>query len=152
MYSIFQSALYSGHTLSARHGGARTSAIHARHATEPIASSVSPPHPAPPHPQDVFKPDPARLRRSLCALINFAKFREEKVALVDELEERVAGRVQEAASAEAELERNVSRRPALGSACCRRMTGWATIPRPDSTRPWCQLPVGRSLVVEQWCV
>lgn len=31
------------------------------------------------HLQDLFKPDPARLRRALCAIINFAKFREEKV-------------------------------------------------------------------------
>ncbi len=107
--------LHSGHIRSAAHENVvRTSAVHAGHATgtHGFLGFLVSPHPT--RPQDVFKPDPARLRRSLCALINFAKFREEKVALVDELEERVAGRAQEAANAEAELERNVRRRRGPG--------------------------------------
>jgi kinetochore protein Nuf2 len=31
--------------------------------------------------QDIHKPEPARLRRHLSALINFAKFREEKLVV-----------------------------------------------------------------------
>ncbi|PNW87955.1 hypothetical protein CHLRE_01g008450v5 [Chlamydomonas reinhardtii] len=57
---------------------------------------------------DVFKPDPARLRRNLCALINFAKFRDEKVALVDELEAGLAANVAAEAAAAAEYERNTA--------------------------------------------
>lgn len=37
-------------------------------------------------PQDLFKPDAHRLKRNLCALINFAKFRDEKLGMLDELE------------------------------------------------------------------
>ncbi|KAG2430364.1 hypothetical protein HYH02_013726 [Chlamydomonas schloesseri] len=57
---------------------------------------------------DVFKPDPARLRRNLCALINFAKFRDEKVALVDELEAGLAAKVAAEAAAEAEYQKNTA--------------------------------------------
>ena len=46
--------------------------------------------------QDICKPDPARLRRNLSAVINFAKFREEKLGRFMEMQE----------AAEALLERN----------------------------------------------
>lgn len=39
--------------------------------------------------QDLCKPDPARLRRNLSAIINFAKFREEKLVPYTELQEEV---------------------------------------------------------------
>ncbi|KAG2444243.1 hypothetical protein HXX76_001000 [Chlamydomonas incerta] len=57
---------------------------------------------------DLFKPDPARLRRNLCALINFAKFRDEKVALVDELEAGLAANVAAEAEAAAEYDKNTA--------------------------------------------
>lgn len=38
------------------------------------------------HAQDVFKPEPPRLRRHLSAIINFAKFREEKALAFQELQ------------------------------------------------------------------
>jgi hypothetical protein len=37
-------------------------------------------------PQDVFKPEPTRLRRHLSAVVNFAKFREEKALAFQELQ------------------------------------------------------------------
>lgn len=37
-------------------------------------------------PQDVYKPESARLRRHLSAIINFAKFREEKLVAYAELQ------------------------------------------------------------------
>lgn len=37
--------------------------------------------------QDICKPDPGRLRRNLSAIINFAKFREEKLAPYVEAQE-----------------------------------------------------------------
>ena len=46
--------------------------------------------------QDICKPDAARLRRNLSAVINFAKFREEKLGRFMEMQE----------AAEALLERN----------------------------------------------
>lgn len=36
--------------------------------------------------QDLHKPDPQRLRRNLSAIINFAKFREEKLGIYAELQ------------------------------------------------------------------
>lgn len=33
--------------------------------------------------QDIFKPEPLRLRRHLSAVVNFAKFREDKAAAVE---------------------------------------------------------------------
>ncbi|KXZ46401.1 hypothetical protein GPECTOR_44g76 [Gonium pectorale] len=57
---------------------------------------------------DVFKPEPARLRRNLCALINFAKFRDEKVALVDELETGLAAKVAAEQALMAEHEKNLA--------------------------------------------
>jgi hypothetical protein len=38
-------------------------------------------------PQDLYKPDPKTVRRTLSAIINFAKFREEKVCTYEELRE-----------------------------------------------------------------
>ena len=40
------------------------------------------------HTQDIFKPEPPRLRRHLSAIINFAKFREEKALAFQELQVR----------------------------------------------------------------
>ena len=57
--------------------------------------------------QDLFKPDPARLKRNLCALINFAKFRDEKVAFYDELEAEMQAKVQAEEGLNQEYERNV---------------------------------------------
>lgn len=57
---------------------------------------------------DMFKPDPARLRRFLCALINFAKFRDEKVALYDELEAEAAAKAQAEEALTQEYERNLA--------------------------------------------
>ncbi|EFJ43667.1 hypothetical protein VOLCADRAFT_119034 [Volvox carteri f. nagariensis] len=39
---------------------------------------------------DIFKPEPARLRRHFCAMINFARYREEKVTNLDMLQNRLA--------------------------------------------------------------
>ncbi|PNH12206.1 putative kinetochore protein NUF2 [Tetrabaena socialis] len=57
---------------------------------------------------DVFKPDVARLRRNLCALINFAKYRDEKVTLVNELEAGLAAKVAAEQALAAEYEKNVA--------------------------------------------
>ena len=46
--------------------------------------------------QDVCKPDSTRLRRNLSALINFAKFREEKLAVYVEMQERTIGLMESA--------------------------------------------------------
>jgi hypothetical protein len=40
------------------------------------------------HSQDVFKPEPPRLRRHLSAIINFAKFREERAVAYQEMQVR----------------------------------------------------------------
>lgn len=76
----------------------------------------------------MFKPDPARLRRFLCALINFAKFRDEKVALYDELEAEAASKAQAEEALTQEYERNVRvggvgrEQPKLrGSTCMRAL-------------------------------
>ncbi|GFR51208.1 hypothetical protein Agub_g13557 [Astrephomene gubernaculifera] len=54
---------------------------------------------------DLFKPDPARLRRQLCAIINFARFRDEKLLIVDELEAGVVERQQQEKALQAEHEK-----------------------------------------------
>ncbi|GLC56314.1 hypothetical protein PLESTB_001091500 [Pleodorina starrii] len=54
---------------------------------------------------DVFKPEPARLKRNLCAIINFGKFRDEKVAMLNDLEAAVAERMAEEQALLAEQER-----------------------------------------------
>lgn len=58
--------------------------------------------------QDVFKPEPLRLRRNLSAIINFCKFREEKVYLLEEMNTRIATLTQETAAAEDERAKHVS--------------------------------------------
>ncbi len=50
--------------------------------------------------QDICKPDPARLRRNLSAIINFAKFREEKLAPYAEAQEEADALLDEAARLE----------------------------------------------------
>jgi hypothetical protein len=45
--------------------------------------------------QDVFKPESARLRRHLSAVINFAKFREEKLVAYTEMQARIDGLLEE---------------------------------------------------------
>jgi hypothetical protein len=37
-------------------------------------------------PQDVYKPEAARLRRHLSAMVNFAKFREEKLTAYGDMQ------------------------------------------------------------------
>ena len=70
---------------------------------------VSSPSMHPPHPsQDVSKPEPLRLRRNLSAIINFCKFRDEKVYAFDELNQRLAAMSQEAEAAEEQRAKNVS--------------------------------------------
>jgi kinetochore protein Nuf2 len=39
--------------------------------------------------QDIYKPDSARLRRHLSAIVNFAKFREEKLVAYTEMQQRI---------------------------------------------------------------
>lgn len=46
--------------------------------------------------QDICKPEPARLRRNLSAVINFAKFREEKLVPYTEMQEKAIGLMEEA--------------------------------------------------------
>ena len=53
-----------------------------------------------PRGQDICKPDPARLRRNLSAIINFAKFREEKLAPYAEAQEEADALLDEAARLE----------------------------------------------------
>ncbi len=43
-----------------------------------------------PYAQDVFKPDPQRLRKHLSAIINFARFRDDKATGYQEHQVRVA--------------------------------------------------------------
>ena len=50
--------------------------------------------------QDICKPDPARLRRNLSGIINFAKFREEKLAPYAEVQEEADALLDEAARLE----------------------------------------------------
>lgn len=61
--------------------------------------------------QDVCKPDSARLRRNLSAVINFAKFREEKLGPFTELQEASEALLEEFAALE-EQKRRLAR-PAL---------------------------------------
>ena len=76
---------------------------------------VSSPSMHPPHPsQDVSKPEPLRLRRNLSAIINFCKFRDEKVYAFDELNQRLAAMSQEAEAAEEQRAKNVSARGTAG--------------------------------------
>lgn len=46
--------------------------------------------------QDVYKPDSTRLRRNLSAVINFAKFREEKLVPYTEMQERTISLLEKA--------------------------------------------------------
>ena len=49
--------------------------------------------------KDLYKPEPARLRRNLSAIINFAKFREEKLSLFTELQDLSDGTATRSTSA-----------------------------------------------------
>jgi hypothetical protein len=51
--------------------------------------------------QDIYKPDSARLRRHLSAIINFAKFREEKLVAYTEMQGRIDELAAAAAAAQA---------------------------------------------------
>lgn len=44
--------------------------------------------------QDIFKPEPPRLRRNLSAIVNFAKFREDKALAFQELQVKFTGNAQ----------------------------------------------------------
>ena len=59
--------------------------------------------------QDVQKPEPPRLRRNLSAIINFCKFRDEKVYAFEELNQRLANLSHEVEGAEEQRAKNVSR-------------------------------------------
>ena len=58
--------------------------------------------------RDVFKPEPPRLRKNLSAIINFCKFRDEKLYAFDELNLRMTALAQEAAAVEAERAKNAA--------------------------------------------
>ena len=45
--------------------------------------------------QDICKPEPLRLRRNLSAIINFAKFREEKLVPYTEMQEQTISLLEE---------------------------------------------------------
>lgn len=60
------------------------------------------------HLQDVQKPEPLRLRRNLSAIINFCKFRDEKVYAFEELNQRLAALSHDAEAAEEQRAKNVS--------------------------------------------
>jgi kinetochore protein Nuf2 len=45
--------------------------------------------------QDLYKPEAPRLRRNLSAVINFAKYREEKLLAYTELQEHLEGLLQD---------------------------------------------------------
>lgn len=45
--------------------------------------------------QDLYKPDPTRTRRNLSAIINFAKFREEKLVPYTQLQEEIEAALEE---------------------------------------------------------
>jgi kinetochore protein Nuf2 len=76
--------------------------------------------------QNLHKPDAVRLRKQLSAIINFAKFREEKLGPYSELQERAEGLHEEkadledvnaqlASSAPTRTDRSSSRGPAFES-------------------------------------
>jgi kinetochore protein Nuf2 len=58
--------------------------------------------------RDVWKPEPPRLRRNLSAIINFCKFRDEKLYAFDDLNLRMTALAQEAANVEAERAKNAA--------------------------------------------
>ena len=62
--------------------------------------------------QDICKPDSARLRRNLSAVINFAKFREEKLGPFTEMQEAAEALLEESAALEQQKRRLVRFRPA----------------------------------------
>lgn len=62
------------------------------------------------HLQDIYKPDSARLRRHLSAVINFAKFREEKLVAYTEMQGRIDELAAQAAAAQAAHDAQVGRR------------------------------------------
>ena len=51
-------------------------------------------------PQDVFKPEPARLRKQVSAIINFARHREHKLAFWADITEQTQLAADEAAEVE----------------------------------------------------
>ncbi len=57
--------------------------------------------------QDLYKPEPGRLKRNLCAIINLAKFRDEKVDMLDDLEQSVAEKLRLEKELLAEQEKEV---------------------------------------------
>ncbi len=63
--------------------------MHSANPLHPMCNAHPSPPPTPHPPQDVHKPDSARLRRHLSAIINFAKFREEKLVAYAELQARI---------------------------------------------------------------
>jgi len=61
--------------------------------------------------QDICKPDSARLRRNLSAVINFAKFREEKLGPFTEMQEAAEALLEESAALEQQKRRLVCVQP-----------------------------------------
>ena len=66
----------------------------------PLPPSHAPTSPTPSQ-QDIHKPDPARLRRHLSAVVNFAKFREEKLVAYAELQARAEALAEQKRAADA---------------------------------------------------
>ncbi|GAX76844.1 hypothetical protein CEUSTIGMA_g4290.t1 [Chlamydomonas eustigma] len=58
--------------------------------------------------RDVFKPEPLRLKRNLSAIINFCKYRDEKVYAFEQMGERLAALAKEADAAEDVRAKNAS--------------------------------------------
>jgi hypothetical protein len=73
--------------------------------------------------QDIYKPDPSRLRRHLSGIINFAKFREERLGHYTELQEECEVLLEESQQLE-ETNEGLVRSPAVLRPClkCKEMT------------------------------
>ena len=72
--------------------------------------------------QDLYKPDSNRLRRNLSGIINFAKFREEKLVPYTDMQESVDHLLEETAELEELNMRLVCRCCAYGAAYQTRQT------------------------------
>lgn len=72
-------------------------------------------------PQDIYKPEMPRLRRQLSAVINFAKFREEKLLAYTEMQAAQEALAQEMRAMEEVHAQMVGATAARGGAAC---CGW----------------------------
>lgn len=78
--------------------------------------------------QDIYKPETARLRRHLSAIINFAKFREEKLVAYTEMQQRIDQLLEERRALEDEHQQRVrSHDMQCMAETVRRLTGSFTV-------------------------